>query len=268
MSYLANAIVQLLNEHGMIAADLARLTGLTPAQISRWQTGEQISIKSGCLMQLAKGFPEVAESHARLLFATLNDACSEPGKTYITVSLSLGSQVIQANSSKNGPLAPSVQKDLETIARGSRNRKIRDLLHAFANMCDCRKLNRQNLSPLFDCSSTVNGDSFVPSTLADKRSETSASQFEAPIRSAEARRILSIGSSKMSAIKRKMGLKGHKYIMLSEIQKWRQQNPNFQENEVYHRPSCNCANCIAKRALPNRRGRASRRNVKQVNPMG
>ena len=41
-----------------------------------------------------------------------------------------------------------------------------------------------------------------------------------------------IGKVLFSAIKRAMGLKG-KYVLVSEIRKWRREHPNFQARDVY-----------------------------------
>lgn len=82
-------------------------------------------------------------------------------------------------------------------------------------------------------------------------------EIENPIRATEARKILGIGASAFSAIKREMGLKGRKFVFLSKIQRWRRDHPDFREQDVYHRPGCACKDCVAKRANPNRRGRSN-----------
>ena len=85
MSNLANEIQHLLGEYNLTGAQLAHVTGLNPAQISRWKNGEQVSIKKNCLKQLAEGFSVLPKIHARLLLATINDFHTGPGAQYISI---------------------------------------------------------------------------------------------------------------------------------------------------------------------------------------
>jgi hypothetical protein len=81
-------------------------------------------------------------------------------------------------------------------------------------------------------------------------------EIENPIKASEARKILCLGVSAFSAIKRAMGIRGRRYVMLSKIKQWRHDNPDFRESDIYHNVStCPCKNCEAKRAQPKRRTR-------------
>jgi DNA-binding Xre family transcriptional regulator len=135
MSYLANAIDELLNEHKTNGADLARKTGLNAAQISRWKNAAQKSIKPDCLLKLAQGFSKSPETHSRLLYAHLLDERTGPGAKFISIELSN-----QALHEEPVPyqikLAPSIQKDLDIItSRISNDRRVRDLVAAVAQVC-------------------------------------------------------------------------------------------------------------------------------------
>jgi transcriptional regulator with XRE-family HTH domain len=266
MSYLAHELNRLLREHNLTGAELAFRTGLIPAQISRWRNAEQISIKPDTLNQLASGFTKPMESHARLLFATLKDACVGPGETYISLDLNVRARTDRDAASNERDLAPKVKDDLEIIAKNSQNRKIRDLIHAVANLCPCDESNRKLPVARFPIFLKSTDNDFEPSTSTQFVVEPKLehSEIENYIKSSEARRKLGIGQSLMSAIKRRMGLRGRKYVRLSDIQKWRLQNPHFQESEVYHRPNCACRDCDAKRTNPNRRGQWRNRKKQEA----
>ena len=94
------------------------------------------------------------------------------------------------------------------------------------------------------------------------------SEIEQPIKACEARKLLCLGVSAFSAIKRAMGISGRKYVLLSEIKKWRRENPNFREQDIYHRPDCVCAECQVKKTNPNRRGRSNQKLVQGVGAVG
>jgi hypothetical protein len=51
-----------------------------------------------------------------------------------------------------------------------------------------------------------------------------------------------IGKTRMSAIKRRMGIKGW-YISLAAVRQFLADNPNFSEREVYHPKGCKCSEC-------------------------
>jgi hypothetical protein len=93
-------------------------------------------------------------------------------------------------------------------------------------------------------------------------------QNEIPIKSDEARKRLGVGRSFFSAVKRAMGLKHRRRVMLSQIQEWWAKNSDFQESDVYHRRDCVCEECALKRTNPNRRERGSERLVQQVDAGG
>ncbi len=50
----------------------------------------------------------------------------------------------------------------------------------------------------------------------------------------EARRILHVGRTHMSAIKRAMGIRGHR-VFLSSVKTWLRKHPDFTETQVYRR---------------------------------
>lgn len=50
-----------------------------------------------------------------------------------------------------------------------------------------------------------------------------------------------------SALKKKMGLSRKRFVFLSVLQKWRVENPEFKESDVYHRGGCGCGECLDKK---------------------
>ena len=60
---------------------------------------------------------------------------------------------------------------------------------------------------------------------------------ERPIRNAKAREILDIGPTRMSAIKKVMGISHTRYVFLSDIRQFLRQNPTFSEMQVYPKRS-------------------------------
>jgi hypothetical protein len=135
MSYLANAIDELLNEYNKNGAEIARTSGLNPAQISRWKNAEQMSIKPDCLNKLARAFSPSPKVHARLLSAHLRDQCSGPGAKYITINL-LSNPIPAALTQLKPKLPPRIQQNLDIITKHiSEHRLVRDIIEILANEC-------------------------------------------------------------------------------------------------------------------------------------
>jgi hypothetical protein len=65
-----------------------------------------------------------------------------------------------------------------------------------------------------------------------KKSRKEMMDEENPVKTWEAREELRIGSTRMSAIKNKLGITG-RFVFLSQIRKFLRDNPNFSETEVY-----------------------------------
>lgn len=59
-------------------------------------------------------------------------------------------------------------------------------------------------------------------------------ETELPISTGELAEALRCGRTRVSAIKRAMGIRGHK-VFLSAVVKWLKQNPGFVEAEIYPR---------------------------------
>jgi len=140
MSHLANAIDQLMIEFKKTGAELARSTGLNAAQISRWKSADQTSIKPDCLKDLAAGFSPNARVHARLLYAHLQDECTGAGAQFITIKLAAAPTTTAAVAHKQ-VLPPQVQQDIDilTAAVGS-DKRIRDIIHTLAALAGGKAL--------------------------------------------------------------------------------------------------------------------------------
>ncbi|MEI6194235.1 MAG: helix-turn-helix transcriptional regulator [Verrucomicrobiota bacterium] len=269
MNNLAIEINRLQKEYNKTGADLARLTGLNPAQISRWRSGEQTSIKEDCLRRLADGFSTSPKTHARLLMATIMDSCTGPGAKYVSVKLNPDVSIRETETQGRINLIPSIQEYFDIIAsQVTRNRPVRDIIKAVASMCGHDRQTHQ--APMVNCSNPATRAKVAPVASSLDENETATPRFcgEIPIRANLARQKLGIGSSLFSAIKSRMGLRGRKLVKYSDIVAWMDAHPRFRESEVYHRPACGCAECIAKRALPNRQGSGIKRRVQQVISVG
>ena len=153
MSHLAVAIDQLMHEHQRTGADLARTTGLNPAQISRWKNADQISIKPDCLQRLACGFSSTPDAHARLLFAHLQDECSAPGESMISLELRAPARPAKRAAAPERPrpiLAPSIQVNLDIIAsRLATDQHVREMVETAANYCRRQLLPKVRLKTGF-----------------------------------------------------------------------------------------------------------------------
>lgn len=57
---------------------------------------------------------------------------------------------------------------------------------------------------------------------------------ELPVSTAEAQRVLRCGRTRMSAIKRAMGIRGHQ-VFVGAVVKWLKAHPGFVESEIYPR---------------------------------
>jgi hypothetical protein len=58
--------------------------------------------------------------------------------------------------------------------------------------------------------------------------------IEVPISTKRARELLGCGATRVSAIKKAMGLTGN-YVFLSKVVEWLKQNPNFSTDDAYPR---------------------------------
>jgi transcriptional regulator with XRE-family HTH domain len=70
---------------------------------------------------------------------------------------------------------------------------------------------------------------------------------ENPVNAQEAGRALGYSASSISALKRSMGIKSRKFF-LSDARKFLRNNPQWTTSQVYHRKSCQCRDCLKKRA--------------------
>jgi DNA-binding Xre family transcriptional regulator len=146
MSYIANAIDELLKEHNTNGADLARKTGLNPAQISRWKNAEQKSIKPDCLLKLAEGFcpnrktERFVKTHARLLHAHLLDECIGPGAKYITIEMPNNPNPILVATARieESVLPPNKKKNLDVVEEQmkNKNRLVSEIIRVLAENCE------------------------------------------------------------------------------------------------------------------------------------
>lgn len=73
------------------------------------------------------------------------------------------------------------------------------------------------------------------------------------------RKMLGVSGSFFAAMKMRMGLSHVRIGFVSQFADFIRENPTFKQSDVYHRPTCRCAPCRAKRAVPGpRRGRPRR----------
>lgn len=70
---------------------------------------------------------------------------------------------------------------------------------------------------------------------------------ENPISAKDAAAALGIATSTLSAIRRTLGVKTHKWF-LSEYRRFLRENPQWSTQQVYHRAKCDCAPCAERRA--------------------
>ena len=112
MSHIANALDHELKSANRTAADVARATGITEAQLCRLKNGTQVWANPKDLAAHAR---LAAQCHARMLLAHLLDECEGPGAALINISLRAGAIPATPTPAKK-ILPPSVQQNLDTIA--------------------------------------------------------------------------------------------------------------------------------------------------------
>lgn len=148
MSHIANAIEELLKEKQVTAADVAHVSGMPEAQISRIRNGRQVWISSKDLLGLATALApqageELCKIHARLLFAHLRNECSGPGRACLSINLNseLAAQQNCREITKPNVMLPlKLREDLTVIEQHiSGNRLVRNLIAPIADYC--RSLN-------------------------------------------------------------------------------------------------------------------------------
>lgn len=162
MSHIANAVDSLLKETGLSAAELARLSGLHEATVSRIKAGRQIWVSSEDLEKIAASFLEKinerktqktkpnpksqhslaadqkAKIHARLLYAHLQDECTGSGSRFIDMVLlnDSGPMILMEAKRSKPVLPPKLQHNLDVIAEHiTTNRHVRDLVESVASLC-------------------------------------------------------------------------------------------------------------------------------------
>lgn len=90
MSHLAEELELLMVENGVRPADVARVSKVPEASISRIKTGVQKSISAEDLLKISGGIGKSPRIHARLLKAYLMDEWAErggPGQKLIKIQL-------------------------------------------------------------------------------------------------------------------------------------------------------------------------------------
>jgi DNA-binding Xre family transcriptional regulator len=142
MSYnIANVLNQILNEKDMTAAELARTSGVTQAQISRLRTGEQIWINPKDMFVIAKALAgehrsELPKIHARLLYAHLCDECTGLGAKLISIELRSASESKPVVTREEPVLPPRCKENLDVIAEHiAQNRYVKNFIENLSEMC-------------------------------------------------------------------------------------------------------------------------------------
>ena len=145
MSHISNAIEALLVKNNMSAAGLSRVSGINEAQISRLRTGEQICVNPNDLVRIARGcYPTanadfIAEVHAQLLCAHLQDERVGPGAKYISIVVTPGASTVGSCEAAQAPrpvLPPRDQQNIDVITSHiTKSHLVRDLVQSVANFC-------------------------------------------------------------------------------------------------------------------------------------
>lgn len=85
MSYFAHKLNELLTEEGKSQSDLARLTGLSQAHISRLLSDDQRSVSAEDLAAIALNISDKLSRRAELIRAHLLDECVGSGSELIDI---------------------------------------------------------------------------------------------------------------------------------------------------------------------------------------
>jgi len=144
VSHIALAIDKLIEESRprITGADLSRASGINMAQISRIRNGLQVWVNPEDLHKICLALckdpksTRFAKTHARLLFARLQDELTGPGAKFITLAMQ-DIPIAAPSDTKPKPALPtSLQENLDLIAEHiEENRNVRDLIGSIANLC-------------------------------------------------------------------------------------------------------------------------------------
>jgi len=145
MSYISNALDELLVTSKLTAAGLARAGAVSAAHISRIRSGVQVWVSPKELTALSEVFAKHIQGthphsiHAQLLLARLKDECAGPGAAQINIALKskVGkSATCESAPTKKPALPPRMQRNLDIIVDHiADNRHVRDLVETTANFC-------------------------------------------------------------------------------------------------------------------------------------
>lgn len=129
----------------MSAAGLSRVSGINEASISRFRNGEQVRVSSEDLVRIASGFcpspnaVSMAETHAYLLRARLQDECVGPGAKLISIVVTSGTRTSASCEAAQVPrpvLPPRDQQNLDLITSHiTKSHLVRDFVQSVANLC-------------------------------------------------------------------------------------------------------------------------------------
>jgi DNA-binding Xre family transcriptional regulator len=142
MSYnIANVLNQILNEKDMKAAELARASGVTQAQLSRLRSGEQVWINPKDMSAIANALAgehrsELPKIHARLLYAHLCDECTGLGAKLISIELKSAPKSKSSESRDEPILPPRCKENLDVIAEHiTQSRYVKNFIENLSEMC-------------------------------------------------------------------------------------------------------------------------------------
>jgi len=115
MSYLSNALEELLDLRAMTAMKLAEITGIDGATISRWRSGSQISVSDADIEKLCGALAEDDQERAKLIAARMMDVRRGPGAELIVVRIK--DQVMREDPVPYGTKLPPAQEEAFKLLR-------------------------------------------------------------------------------------------------------------------------------------------------------
>jgi DNA-binding Xre family transcriptional regulator len=137
MSYLATVLSDLMISKGLRNVDLATKAGIDPATITRWRSGEQISISDEDLEKVATVISDDPREQAELIVARMKDVCIGPGSEFINIDISGGAPMAlkESEGSYNVKLPPKVERAFRILrSHVMENKPLRDIIISMANM--------------------------------------------------------------------------------------------------------------------------------------
>lgn len=165
MSYFGTKLGQLLTTKDMSQSDLARLTGISQAHISRMVSGAHPTVAVDDLEKICLNISQIPDERAELIRSHLLDECRGPGSEMIIISIAGGDSMTLNDAP--APLSLGIERAFDLLRKNvGKNKDLRDILLSLANLCEdefipVETASRKELEPIVVSPPTVSSKTKV-----------------------------------------------------------------------------------------------------------